>query len=447
MADNLVKFVTGTASQYALLDVKDPNTLYFITDERRIYKGETVFSGGIFKAVSEYPETGQAQINTIYVNTTDGSAKFYNGSAYVELVKPTATTISGAGDDLHFPTTKAVVDYVTQAIADADLSAITDRLDTIEGQITVINGEGEGSIKKALQDAKDYTDGIAATKADAEHTHTLKDVTDAGTLAGLNEVAEGNLEAGLAAKINSKLDASEISNYYNKSQTDSAIATAVANAEHLKRTIVEALPEVQEADEHTIYMVAKEGGEGDQNYDEYMLINGAFEKIGDSRVDLTDYATKSFVTEEIGKLDVEDSKVQNQYVTSVSQTDGKIAVARETLPVYSVAEGSANGTIAVNGSDVNVHGLGSAAYTNSDAYATAEQGAKADTAVQEVITGDTNGTIKVDGAPVSIFGLKSAAYEDASAFDAAGTAEEMLTQAKQYTDQEIAKALTWNSLA
>ena len=47
-SSSLVRFVTGTAAQYALLEAKDQNTLYFITDERRIYKGDTVFSGGIF---------------------------------------------------------------------------------------------------------------------------------------------------------------------------------------------------------------------------------------------------------------------------------------------------------------------------------------------------------------------------------------------------------------
>ena len=184
MAENLVRFATGTSAQYALLEPKDQNTLYFITDERRIYKGDTLFSGGIFRAVSAYPETGQAQINTIYVNTTDGSAQFYNGSAYVQIVKPTSTVIEGAGDDLHFATTKAIVDYVTQCIADQDLSAITNRLDTFESQIAVINGEGEGSIKKALSDAKSYADGLAAEKADLEHDHTLSDITDGGTLAG-----------------------------------------------------------------------------------------------------------------------------------------------------------------------------------------------------------------------------------------------------------------------
>ena len=50
--------------------------------------------------------------------------------------------------------------------------------------------------------------------------------------------------------------------------------------------------------------------------------------------------------------------------------------------VQSVAEGATNGTVAVDGTDVAVHGLGSAAYTASTAYATSAQGALADTALQ-----------------------------------------------------------------
>lgn len=45
-----------------------------------------------------------------------------------------------------------------------------------------------------------------------------------------------------------------------------------------------------------------------------------------------------------------------------------------------IAEGATNGTIAVRGEDVKVHGLGSAAYTDATAYATAAQGQKADAA-------------------------------------------------------------------
>lgn len=448
MAENLVRFATGTAAQYALLGKKDQNTLYFITDERRIYKGDTVFSGGIFRAVSAYPKIDQAQINTIYVNTTDGSAQFFNGTSYTQIVKPTSTAISGAGDNLHFATTKAIVDYVTQCIADQDLSAITDRLDTIEGQIAVINGEGKGSIKKALSDAKSYADGLAAQKANLEHDHTLSDITDAGTLAGKSQVSEAELEAGLAAKINGKVNTTTLtSNYYDKTATDSAIATAVTNAGHLKREIVEALPDVGEADEHTIYMVGTGAGDEDSAYEEYMLINGAFELIGTSQVDLSGYATEKFVTGKIAELDFADTAVANQYVTEVDQTDGKIAVRRATLPVYSVTESATNGKISVNGANVAVHGLGSAAYTNASAYATAAQGALADSAVQSVTEGSANGTIAVDGTNVNVHGLGTAAYTNANAYDAAGTAEEMLAQAKRYTDQQITAALTWNQLA
>lgn len=51
---------------------------------------------------------------------------------------------------------------------------------------------------------------------------------------------------------------------------------------------------------------------------------------------------------------------------------------------------------------------------------------KADSAVQSVVTGATNGTIKVDGTEVAVKGLGSAAYTEASAYDEAGAAAAVL---------------------
>ena len=68
--------------------------------------------------------------------------------------------------------------------------------------------------------------------------------------------------------------------------------------------------------------------------------------------------------------------------------------------------------------------------------ATAAQGAKADTAVQTVVEGATNGTIAVDGTEVAVTGLGSAAFTEASAYDAAGAAETAESNAKAYTDVE-----------
>ena len=440
---SLVKFVTGNAASFASLSPKNENTLYFITDERRLYKGETPMSGGIYKTVSALPETDAAEVNTLYINTTDGSVSYFNGTTFQTVVKPTSTAISGSGDDLHFPSTKAVVDYVASQIANLDVADLEGRVDTIESQITVINGTGDGSIKKATQDAKDYADSLAPNYAPAEHTHELADITDAGNLAALDEVAEANLESSLATKINNKADRSTtlegygITDAYTKSEVNSEIQTAVANAEHLKRAIVDSLPETEEADQNTIYMVSKVSGFGDQKYDEYMLINGAFEKIGDSAVDLNGYATETFVTNAIGALDTTDTAVENQYVSQVTQTDGKIAVTRVQLPVRSVTEGTTNGTIAVNGSDVNVHGLGSAAYTDSADYATSEQGELAQTALQkaDITTGTANGNIAVGGTDVPVKGLGSAAYTKTTAYATAeqGTKADSALQEEDIT--------------
>lgn len=68
-------------------------------------------------------------------------------------------------------------------------------------------------------------------------------------------------------------------------QTQSQVQAMVNNAQHMKRQIVEALPEPSAANELTIYLVANDKG----SYDEYMLINGKMDKVGASDTDLTGY--------------------------------------------------------------------------------------------------------------------------------------------------------------
>lgn len=60
-------------------------------------------------------------------------------------------------------------------------------------------------------------------------------------------------------------------------------------------------------------------------------------------------------------------------------------------------------------------------------YATADQGALADTAIQSVTTGTANGTISVDGEDVAVKGLGSAAFTDSSVYQPAGNYQEALT--------------------
>lgn len=78
-----------------------------------------------------------------------------------------------------------VVAYVTKAIENlkigdyakaSELTALAQRVTTAEGKITTLTGTGEGSVKKALSDAKAYADGLAGNydkKGDA--AQALKD--------------------------------------------------------------------------------------------------------------------------------------------------------------------------------------------------------------------------------------------------------------------------------
>ena len=105
-----------------------------------------------------------------------------------------------------------------------------------------------------------------------------------------------------------------------------------------------------------------------------------------------------------------------------SAVQANLTAASTAIQEADITTGSVNGTIAVNGNNVSVYGLGTAAYTNANAYATASQGTLAESAVQSVTTGTTQGAINVDGTPVAVNGLGNAAYVNTDAFDAAGTA-------------------------
>lgn len=80
-------------------------------------------------------------------------------------------------------------------------------------------------------------------------------------------------------------------------QTAAQVQSAVAAAGHVTREIVEALPTAANAKENVIYLILKPTAEEGNTYDEYMLVSGELEKIGDTRTDLSGYLKASDVTE------------------------------------------------------------------------------------------------------------------------------------------------------
>ena len=113
---------------------------------------------------------------------------------------------------------------------------------------------------------------------------------------------------------------------YTKTQTDAAIASAVAGAGHLSRSVVEELPPT--GADNVIYMVSKLDGGSQNVYEEYMYINGQFEKIGTSEVDLSNYVTNASLTSRLeGYATTEslDSYLTKEAASSTYLTEGDLA--------------------------------------------------------------------------------------------------------------------------
>ena len=78
-------------------------------------------------------------------------------------------------------------------------------------------------------------------------------------------------------------------NYWTKQET----AAAIANVQTMDIIVVQQLPPVAQAHQYTIYLVPATDEEQSNVYNEYLVINGAFQLIGSTAVDLSQYANLS----------------------------------------------------------------------------------------------------------------------------------------------------------
>lgn len=134
----------------------------------------------------------------------------------------------------------------------------------------------------ALQDLAEQIAADYATKA------ALKQVSDR-----VEEIATVGGEPNVITAVKNNGEALPVAD--KAVDIGASISAAVAAADHLQRKKVASVddidPAAQGADRF-IYMVPKAGGKNGDKFDEYMIIDGAVEPVGDWAVDLSGYQPK-----------------------------------------------------------------------------------------------------------------------------------------------------------
>ena len=406
--NNQVKFWRGAV----LPTTKDTNTLYFDTTGK-LYLGETLIADVTVLDTETVNSLVAQALNQYYTKAEiDGFIQTLNNSISEVDGKFANYRTSAAQDVIDQAQDKALTDYKAEMV------------ETLKGYQTTIPAEtydAFGSAATAEQNAKDYTDaeitGLEFGLSDDGKTLSLKN--NAGTAVatldtssfvkdgmissvaisedGANLVITWNTDAGKEAtnipltelvdvmtgvdgttvtvsvsaddKISAEVKAGSITTSHIaanagivKTQLETTVQTTLTNADtayswgnHATQGYLKAADIANKADKVT------------------GATNGNFAAL-DGNGNLTDSGKKAA-----------DFVAADGYVAYSTEEKNKLAGIEEGAEVnQTITTGNTNGSIAVDGTDVAVKGLGSAAFSETTAYATAEQGTKADNAATDI---------------------------------------------------------------
>lgn len=181
---------------------------------------------------------------------------------------------------------------------------------------------------------------IATVKNGKDGSSGISEETDPVYLADKPNIA---LKSELPTKVSELQNDSEfitktvnnLTNYYAKTETytKTEINNLIGGLGSLDLEIVQSLPTVGK--ENTFYLLAQDR-EAPDIYDEYLYING-WEKIGNTKVDLTNYYTKSEVDNLIPVVPTKVSELENDsgYLKEYTETDPIYTSEKSTLALKS----------------------------------------------------------------------------------------------------------------
>lgn len=257
-----------------------------------------------------------------YTLKVNGSGTPLKMAGYDELV----ALVNGKANEEHTHTHDDITDFdsavnaliaagnfaVKGQIVDADIS------ESAAIAVSKISGLGALATKNNVVEA-DISGQIAHTKISGLGTAATANTTDFATAAqGAKADAAMPVAGGaFTGAVTVQAPTAEM-NPATKKYVDDAVSAAATGS----FKVVEDLPD--SGDAGVIYLVAHAHGEQD-NYDEYIYTNNAWEKIGNTDIDLSNYATKTEIADMATKTWVGQQGFAAQ--STVTSIDGRLKTA------------------------------------------------------------------------------------------------------------------------
>ncbi len=255
---NFVKFLRGSQAAYDRLANPDQNTLYFIYDEND----------------QSAEPNGKLYLGRYLINDNTASSIALSNLSDVDMGQLTGTEILRYNEQLEKWQPVLFTDLLAELGISTGGAVINSGIEKQQGETDA------DALDRAVEDKKEgdiaIVDGTVYVYDDNNWLKLIdSSVADIGNLA--DRVSD--LETA-------------VDNVYTKSETDTAIATAVVGANHLTYTTVgslEGLDPTSSSAQNKVFLVQKNPGELNNGYDEFMAVNGSWEKLGDWGVDLSGY--------------------------------------------------------------------------------------------------------------------------------------------------------------
>lgn len=325
-----------------------------------------------------------------------------------------------------------------------------------DGKIKTYIGEKDNVV---LQSAKDYADGLV-TEYSIVKAETAEDgyaatynMTKDGEVVGTSiNIPKDYLVKSASIKTVETADA-PVTGYKVGDKYIDFVVNSVddeGNESHLYLLVTELVDAytagvgIEISADNVVSLVVQDGtkevgGITDEDYTEF---KGAVTTANDNKtaIEAINNADTGILATAKSYADERDAVVQGE-IDALETLVGTLPESATATDVVGYAEELVTALEAKGYDDTEVRGLISG---NTDAIA--EVKATADGAVQEVASGTANGTIAVDGTDVAVTGLGGAAYKAEDYYEVAGAGATAEENAKAYADELIQTNITDNQV-